>query len=251
MNQIFCLKRYVWLLKRQWFENATGYKWGIALMTLLVGAMFGLFLWIVSRQNLEIPNSAFTELLNVGQMVIFSITGVLFLFIYGAMFFKSLASKHKRMFYFSLPVSPLERVTVAFSFVLVLMPVLILTVFNAFDFIATQLFNQIHGASEQMLIKAKFPVDSLNLNPMVIRTLSFLSYISVFTLGSLIFGKKGPVLSVVFLIVFFVVSEKLWNLIPDTSTSTFVVDYIKNYIALYLLPICWAAMYLVMKKKEA
>ena len=251
MNQIFCFKRYAWLLKRQWFENATGYKWGIALMALLVGLGFGLFLWISSREQFGIPYSAYSELVGAGQMIIFAITGILFLIIYSAQFFKSLASKHKKMFYFSLPVSPLERVAVAFTFVLIFMPVLILIVFNVFDFINIQIFNQIHGASEQMFIKSTHNLGSLSLNTMGINILGWMSYASVFVLCSLMFGKKGPVISIVFLIAFFSGYQLLWNRYIDAANSTFMVDYIKNHAYIYLLPICWTAMYFVMKRKEA
>ena len=249
MNQIFCFKRYVWLLKRQWYENATGYKWGIALMTLLVGAVFGLFVWVSTKQTNDN-----TGILLVGQGVAFGATGLLFLYIYGASFFKSLSSKNRKMFYFSLPVSPLERVAVAFSFVMILMPVLILTVFNVFDFVAVQIFNQIHDISGQMLFSKGAYTDYSSENFRVflkINILAHLSYTSIFTLGSLMFGKKGPVVSIVSLIAFVIVCQWLWITFFGTLNSSFVMDYINNYMYLYLLPLCWAGIYFVMKRKEA
>ena len=243
MNQNFSFKRYVWLLKRQWYENAAIYKWGIVLMALLIVAIFGLFLWASSWENAgnDLP-------LQLGQMAAFGATGIVFLFIYSANFFESITSKNRKMFYFSLPVSPLERVAVAFTFVVVFMPILILTVFSFFDLIAVHLFNHIHGVSMQMFFKTRVPLDSLN--PMFVNILGYLSYASVFTLGSLMFGKRGSVISIAFLIAFFVICQWLWNLFSDTLHPTFVIDYIKNYIFIYLLPICWAEMYFVMKRKE-
>ena len=241
MNQIFCFKRYVLLLKRQWFENETSYKLGIALMALMVGVLFGLFLWISTWTNTDV--SFFPTL----QMGIFAITGIIFLYKYGANFFNSLTSKNKKMFYFSLPVSAFERVVVTFSFVLVFMPILILTVFSVFDFIAVQLFNQMHSVSAQMFFKSLAPFGSLG--KMFVMILSYMSYASVFTLGSLMFGKKGPIITIVFLIVYF--SFYSWfskNI--DADYSAFIIDFMKNYAFIYLLPISWTAIYFVMKRKE-
>jgi len=253
MNQIFCLKRYVGLLKRQWFENATGYKLGIALMALMVGGIYGLFLWISFNQNLVGQN--ISEMISAVQIGLFAATGLLFLYVYSSKFFGSLVSKNRKMFYFSLPVSTFEKVVVAFTFVVVLLPVLILIVFNVFDFITVQLFNQIHGTSVQMFFKTPAPFNSFGLMFMMI--LSYLSYASVFVLGSLMFGKKGPDLSIVFFIVF--VSFYAWlksyfglhQKIYDAGNSMFIIDFIENWVFIYLLPICWTAMYFVMKRKEA
>jgi len=245
MNQIFCFKRYVLLLKRQWYENATNYKLGIALLALLIFAIFGLMLWISAMNDFSISNVEYTGLLFGVQIATFVIIGIVFLILYGARFFRSLSSKHRKMFYFSLPVSPVEQVAVAFTFVLVFMPVLIFSVFNVFDFIAVQLFNHIHGVSGQMLLKAGFSTDILSNNKIVVNKNIFeqLFYISILTLGSLMFGKKGPVVSIAFLIVFLGVSQ--WFL------KTFDLTVIKNYTFVFLFPVCWIAMYFVMKRKEA
>ena len=249
MNQVFSFKRYVWLLKRQWYENAAGYKRGIALMALLICAMFGLLLLIIFRNNISDEHFFF------GQSVIFGATGILFLFTYGAKFFSNLTSKHKGIFYFSLPVSSLERIAVTFTFVVVFMPILILVFFNVFDFIAVQLLNHTHGTSEQILIKIKSALGSVmhltSVSPMIISLLGYISYASIFTLGSLMFGKKGSVISIAFLIVFFVSCGLARNLFFNTPNSAFIIDYIKNYVYVYLLPICWTAMYFVMKRKES
>ena len=246
MNQIFCFKRYTWLVKSQWFENAAIYKWGIALMALLVGAMFGFFLWMSRKEGVAIPESFLT-----GQLATFCLTGVLFLYIFGANFFSSLTSKDKKMFFFSLPVTPLERVAVAFTFVLAFMPILILTVFNVFDFIAVQIFNHLHDISGQMLLRTRAPMDALSQNPVIVNVLAQLSCVSVFVLGSLMFGKKGPVVSLIFLIVVLVAFQWLRNTFFYTVNSTFILEHIENYVYIYLLPICWTAIYFVMKRKEA
>ena len=107
MNQVFSFKRYVWLLKRQWYENAAIYKWGIVLLVLVTGLLFGL--------------------------------------------------------------------------------------------------------------------------------------------GSLMFGKKGPVISITFIIVLFYIYFKL-SIWFGISTH---IDFPKNSIIIYFLPVWWVLMFFVMKKKEA
>jgi hypothetical protein len=153
------------------------------------------------------------------------------------------------MFYFSLPVSPLERVTVAFTFVMVLMPVLLLTVFTVFDFLFVQLFNHIHGTSVEMFFKTSSPFGSLGL--MFVMLFSYLSLTSIFTLGSLMFGKNGIIItliaaSFIMLICSFILI-KILSL--SWADSNIIVG---NVVSLFfLLPVWWVLMYFAMKKKEA
>jgi len=239
MNQVFSFKRYVWLLKRQWCENAAIYKWGIVLLVLAVGLLF----WLSGNWK-DVNNP------HLGQMETFSITGLFFLYIYGAYFFESLSFKHKRMFYFSLPVSPLERVAVAFAYVMILMPVLILTIYTVFDFISVQLFNHIHGTSVQMFFKTSSPFG--NIGMMVVMLFSYLSYTSIFTLGSLMFGKKGILITLfaasilIFIILF--IRIKILSY-PPWAVSDIIKGNILSFF--FLLPVWWILMYFVMKKKEA
>ncbi len=240
MNQNFSFKRYLWLAKRQWYENAAIYKWGIVLMILAIALLF----WLSSSWK-TVDNPP------LGQMETFSVVGIFFLYAYSAWFFESLSSKHKRMFYFSLPVSALERVAVAFTCVMVVLPFLLLSVFIVFDFIFVQLFNYIHGTSVQMFFRTVLPSvygDGL----FIIMLLSYLSYASIFTLGSLVFGKKGPIISIVFIIVFLLIVAWIWRFFSVyTDNPNFVIDFVKSHIFMYFLPVCWTMMYFVMKKKEA
>jgi len=234
MNDFFSFKRYAWLVKRQWFENAAIYKWGIVLMALSVGLLF----WLVSEWKTDANP-------RLEQVTVFFITLVLFLYSYGAWFFESLCSNHKRMFYFSLPVTSLERVAVAFLFVIVLMPILILLVFSLFDFFAVQLFNHIHGTSVQIFFtKPPFATKRL----MIAALLTYLSNASFFTLFTLMFGKKGLVLSILCFIGFFLILG--WLSQTFFAGFTFM-DFIESGFYSFFLPICWVAMYFVMKKKEA
>ena len=240
MNQIFCFKRYLWLVKRQWYENAAIYKWGIVLMVLMTGLLF----WLSSTW--KTVDNGYKPFL--GQMPTFALTGILFLYIYGANFFDSLTSRHKKMFYFSLPALPLERIAVAFTFVIVLLPVLFLLVFTIFDFFAVQLFNHIHGAaSVQMFFKTASPVGHIALFVMMI--LSYLSFTSIFTLGSLMFGKQGAIILLIpFSFIQFVFSLFLVKIL---SYEVYELILINVIVSIFLLPFWWVLMYFVMKRKEA
>ena len=241
MNQFFSFKRYLWLVKRQWFENAAIYKWGIVLMVLTVGFLFGM------TSNWKTADNP-----QLGQKQVFFITVILFFYIYAAYFFESLSSKHKRMFYFSLPVLPLERIAVAFTFVMLLMPALFLTVFTIFDFITVQLFNYIHGTSAQMFFKTDFSgIMGISLFWMF---LGYFSFISIFTLGSLIFGKKGPVISLIFIFAFIFIYFWIWRWLITIGVCSPKPDFIVGNgrdIFVYLIPVWWVLMYFVMKRKEA
>ena len=249
MNDFFSFKRYAWLVKRQWFENAVIYKWGIALIALVVGLHFWLTSnWktvdIILENNPQLSQEiSYGFYPRLGQGPTFVLLGLFLLCIFGGWFFDSLSSKHKRMFYFSLPVTPLERVAVAFTYVMVLMPALFLTVFTVFDYIFVQLFNYVHGTSVQMFFKTASQFEGIG---KIILFSTFLSATTIFTLDSLIFGKKGPVISLIVIIALiniWIKSSMLFDIHPDLLMN--------SGIFIILIPICWILMYFVMKKKEA
>ena len=256
MNQIFSFKRYFWLVKRQWFENAAIYKWGIVLIVSVTGFLF----WLTSNWKTVDKYLEFNpDLINrdishfyprLGQEPTFLLIGIFLLCIFGGWFFESLSSKHKKMFYFSLPVSPLERVVVAFTCVIVLFPVLLLTVFTIFDCIFVQLFNHIHGTSVQILLKKGTLFNNVGIIGL---SLSFLSLASIFTFGSLILGRKGPIVTIIFIIAisfaYFWLIKWLFVL-GLYSRPNFVIGNGRD-IFVYLIPVWWVLMYFVMKKKEA
>ena len=249
MNQVFSFKRYWWLVKRQWYENAAIYKWGIVLMALATGMLFWMFSdWITADKYFENhPISSSNPYPHLGQELTFTIMGVFMLCIFGGWFFDSLTSKQKKIFNFSLPVLPLERIAVAFTSVMIVMPVLLLTIFSAFDFIFVQIFNHIHGTSVQMF----FIDDSHFINTgRISGLLSLLSLTSIFTLGSLIFGKKGPAISIIFIIIMLYLINTLVikNFIIARSHDTYIM---MNSHFILLISLCWLMMFFVMKKKEA
>ena len=237
MNRIFNFKRYMWLAKCQWYENAASYKRRIFLMILATGLLFWLFVSLKSSVPPEIA-----------QTITFCITGIVFLYVHGATFFKGLSSKHRKMFYFSLPATPLERVAVTFTFVMALMPVIFLTVFAIFDFVFVQMLNRIHDIPAQTFFNT-LPTFDTSAKTMVVMVLSQLSIVSIFTLGASIFGKRGPVISIIFMIVFTSVYDRLLKLFYGADSLEIVLS--ERYTFIYLLPVCWIAMYFVMKKKEA
>ena len=264
MNQNFSFKRYLWLVKRQWFENAATYKWGIILMVLVICLAF---LLPSDWKTVENPR--------LHQWATIPFVAIFFLYIYGGWFFDRLSSKRKGMFYFSLPVTPLERVVVAFTFVMILFPVILLSVFTVFDFIFVQLFNHIHGTSEQMLFNTTSIKDigltygGIGLTSVML--LGYLSNASILMLGSLMFGKKGPVISIIFVIAFSFIFLWLWCLFfsvarPVNNVSDYInfffyfslspsvaIEFTKSNILIYIVPlmIWWVLMFFVMKKKEA
>ena len=233
MNQIFSFKRYVWMLKRQWYENAASYKWGILLMVLVPDILF----WITNSWKItHIPNPD----LGVANAMI---TRTLFLYVFSALFFGFFDSKHKKMSYFSLPVSVLERVAVAFTYVVILAPVLFKGITIVFNFVSVQLFDHIHGTSLQAYFKSDFKLEFYVMFFNV-------ALCCIFVLGSLIFGKKGQVITLFTILVFlFFIYGKL--LIWFMKIGIFNIYNDPEDILYYIFPLCWIAMYFVMKRKEA
>jgi len=226
MNHFFSFKRYVWLLKRQWYENAAIYKWGIVLMVLVPDLLF----WIIKSWEITHPNShTDTETVMIAK--------TLFLYIFGATFFNNLESKNKKMLYFSLPVSALERVAVAFTFVTVLMPVLYSGIFTLSNLVSAQLFDHIHGTSF-MYSELMLPFQPLFFH---------LSLCSIFALGSLMFGKKGSIITLLAIVAFLYIYRWLWYWLKYFE----IVNHNVGNILFFIFPLCWAAIYFVMKRKQA
>lgn len=237
MNQIFNFKRYTLLLKHQWAENAVIYKWGIILMLILTPLLF----WLCS-------NWKASQTLNWGQQPTFVLLGVLYLYTFAGNFFESLANKSKGMFYFSMPVSSLERISVAFTFVLVLFPTLFMTVFSVFDFIFVQLFNYTHGTSKQMIIT--------NVSLLWPFVRYYLTTASILILGSLVFGKNGIIKTV---FTFSVISAAFFGLlklfsiitqVPIKFNESKVLGFENNWLFCLIVLFCWTMLYFKMKKKE-
>ncbi|MDR0815210.1 MAG: hypothetical protein LBN37_05615 [Bacteroidales bacterium] len=244
MNQIFSFKRYAWLVKRQLVENAAIYKYGIGL---LIG-LIALFFWLFSNWKSDAIAPS------LGHIPVLFITGSFFLLIFSGNFFESIGSKNKGMFYFSLPVSPLERVAVAFTFVMILFPALFLLIFSAFDYCAVQAFNSIHHTNVKMI--------ELDLNITGIYAL----LISAFALGSFMFGKNGMIktgLSLFALVlVYFGLTLLIFRFILNglsfginiNSNDIRINDIPFNDLftsAWYLLiPLFWIILYFKIKEKE-
>jgi len=221
MNQIFCFKRYAWLLKRQWFENAVNYKRGIALIVIIIGMVYVWVMhWNVSKHPLD------------RMPIVFGVV-MIFLSLYTFVFFDSLNVKSKGMFYFSLPVSPLERVATAFVFTMVLFPVFLFAVFNIFDFLFVLLYNYIHGTSEQMIIKLPLLFTMQNI-------LGWMSICSISLLCSLIYGKNGHNVGSFLFVFIFIFSLNVLKIKLFAMLDFFA----------FLLPIVWITMYFFMKKRE-
>jgi hypothetical protein len=170
-------------------------------------------------------------------------TRMVSLYIFAALFFFNWGSKRSRMFYLSLPVTSLERVAVAFTFMMVLMPVLVEGLNLVSHFIFVPLFDYIHGTSLQE--KELYAYSEWGLICKVI--FYNLSLCSIFALGSLIFGQGGSVITLLIFSVPFAIYKWLWwsvlvkLLAPNTQPEI---------ILYFIFPACWVAMYFVMKKKE-
>ena len=238
MDQIFSFKRYLLLMKRQWYENAGIYKSGILLMAISL-----IFMYAILTSWKE------TDHLRMGQVGSFALVSMFFLYTFGDNFFESLKSKPKGMFYFSLPVSPLERVAVAFTCVMVLMPAIFVIIFFPLDFLAVKLFNHIHGASEGLIYTKTLSLPHRTVGFFTLIS-SGLTFSSIFVLCSLFFGKKIfiklAIYSLVFLF-FSIFSFLHYNLNHDIISP---LDFFTSGIFILIAPLCWISMYFVLKNKE-
>lgn len=241
MNQIFSFKRYAWLLKSQWYENASIYKIGIVLAVVLTIVIFVSF---TSGQQFDV--SQFKHI----QATVFILSGILVSLAFGAVFFNKLHSKEKGMFYVSLPILPLERIAVTFFCSAIVVPVLFLIIFNIFDFFAVQLLNYTSGASEQMLFVGNFPSNLFAI------FLSFFSFFSISAFWSLAFGKKGTIATAFFIAVSITVYALIFawldkiGVVPKPPEGFQIAIGYGDDFFVYMIPIWWILMYFVMKRKE-
>jgi len=224
MNQIFSFKRFLWLLKRQWFENATLYKWGLILIPLITGLLFVWAIYWDVGGNYSLYQRA----------PIFALTLLIIPLVYMLSFFGDLRIKSKGMFYFSLPVSPLERIVVAFTFTLGLL-VISFVILTIFDFIFVPIFNQLHETSEKMLIKTE------EFFPRFLKiSLGFLPFGVIGMLASLM-NRKIEQYTVLCFMIFLV-------FIPFSVEKAQMIKFFEIYPI--LIPVCWVYMFFAIKRKE-
>jgi|GEM_PF-3390388 len=242
MNKIFSFKRVALLLKNQWYENASIYMIGIVLTIALSIVMF----W---------GNFSYWELeydFPYMQRTVLFLSGILALLAFGATFFNKLHAKQKGMFYASLPVLTLERVVAAFICLAVIAPLLFLLIFNVIDFVAVQIFNQIHETTKQMLFRGNIP----SVYSIFTIFLALLSFSSISAFWSLLFGKKGAIATVFFIVISIMIYALTLGWLIKKGFYENPSDNINISIGegddffIYLIPIWWILMYFIMKRKE-
>ena len=233
MNQIFSFKRFVWLLKRQWMENSAFYLFTMGIIAVAIPVIRWSF----------IIGSLGVNRLQMGHESTFVFL-IFFLWGHAAHYFnQNLGSKSKRMFSFSLPVSPFERVMVAFSFVVMFVPVFVLTIFCINDYLFVQLYNEIHKASEQMLIFKFTPTKWGDVNFFSVYLVNLFAFIPIFALCSFFLRNRGLFLSISLYMIFMFSFEKRMGCYISNLFETVM------YVLLFQV-FCWMLMYFGMKKKE-
>ena len=235
MNQIFSSKRFVWLLKRQWMENSAFYKWGMAIIVVVIPVIqWSFILWRMNDKRPEMGHELVVVILSI------------FLWLYASYYFiQTLGSKSKRMFSFSLPVLPLEQVMVAFVYIVVLVPAYVFAVFCINDYLFVQLFNDIHEVSEQMLISKSLQT-SFGLIDLFILHLVYLFYfVPIFALCSFFLRNRGLFISFGLYIsaLSFISYKKVWELYCSCFFGMF-------FCVCLIHAFCWTLIYFGMKNKE-
>jgi hypothetical protein len=239
-------------MKRQFVENAALYRWSMLILILLIPLLFWLFIdW----------NSSTAPRVNGIGESIFVIACIICPVIFGGTYFESIASKHKSMFYFSLPVSASERLATAFSFAMIIFPAICFTLLAVCDTFSAWLYH------------LKFDADY----PPFTRYLDFeliyitITLISVFVLGSFIFGKISVIKTGVALVVLMGLFQGLIKLIfpliiqgeiknaefekvmieYGTEWKWIQVDTLFNHMWYLIAPLCWIILYFKIKEREA
>ena len=225
MNNIFCLKRFLLLLRLQWSENKRVYILGILATTLILG----IFFWL--------PNSwtPTDRIVRFNRDIVYPL-GLIVSSVYFAFFFNSMNKKERGMFYFSLPVSTFERVTVVFVHTMIFAPVVLFAILNVIDFFSVKIFNNIHGTYETMYYKT-FSI--IALRSLFAKYLGFMSLYLFLMLIRFRYGKIGE--SINFLIIVLVFFSFRWTKVPFWDML---------HVFAFLLPVCWMLIYFTMKLRE-
>ncbi|MDR3261274.1 MAG: hypothetical protein LBT78_05505 [Tannerella sp.] len=246
MNQLFSFKRYAWLMKRQFVENKKIYFWGIGAIVACVALMFMTFIrWDKGEYFDHEP--------------VFGISCFIFMLFYAGTFCEPLNSKYKGMFYFSLPATPLERLAVIFSYVMVLFPAVLLSILYVEDYLAVAIFNSIHGAQKHLLSLFALEWKVVLVMP---------QFVSGIALCSFMLGRAGILkagfLFFIGMLLSFLIASGVYNLIIPAHISniewngvwiekyqtTLSVDSIYTQAWYLLAPVCWVVFYFKLKEKE-
>jgi hypothetical protein len=240
-------------MKRQYVENATLYRWSVLVLILSVPFLNWLFIDWNSVSSLGSGNGS--------REVIFVISCAIFPVIFGGTFFENIASKYKGMSYFSLPVSVPERLTAAFSYTMILFPAACFTLFSVCDAFSIWLYN------------TKFDTDYVSFVTYLDFELVYLivTMISMFVLGSFMFGKisivkTGAVLAILFglfqglikLIYPLIIRDEIKNVEFDSlmfKSEAGIWEWVQvetffSHSWYFIAPLCWIVLYFKLKERE-
>ncbi len=246
MNDIFSFKRYALLMKRQWVENRKLYLLGIP-------SVLGILTFFMC--SLENREEVFLS--DFGSFT-FIAAGMFFILILSGTFFQRVNTKENGMFFFSLPTSKLEKWAVAFSYTMVIFPLIYLGLFYTVNFFVIQALNSIYHIHFHMLSPAQIGLDWAII-------LFLLTSFAV--LGSLFLGKNGVFISFLVFVFLAVVlpiiiqylfapanttQMYLGMLVDDTTGNTLTLSrsLIVYQFKYLLIPLCWILLYLKIKEKE-
>ncbi|MDR0363461.1 MAG: hypothetical protein LBH92_00320 [Bacteroidales bacterium] len=251
MNDVFSFKRFALSVKAYWIEN----KKRIILKFILIPIiLMFLFLILNSWKPIKSYQYDFHD-----EFIFITFCGA-FLCGNAIRFFNNYSTKREMtMFSLSIPTAPLERLLIAFCYVMIFIPLILISFFFIIDFIAIGIFNNLHQSDQIMFKLSDIPASDY---------IGFATIASVILFGSLFFKKYGGFISIILIIIFLLLQISITSLflpreavnliefgsfeIIERGTGNRIsINGFMQYFNYLLLPLCWILSYMKLREKEA
>ncbi len=256
MNNIFSIKRFALLARKQWLENYLLY-----IGSFIVLVAFDFFL-LYQSNTWDLKNPGSNHHFDTLPTFIISL-GVCATFILLA-YFRTINTHTKQLAYFTQPTSTIEKLAAVFLF---MVPVMLIA-FGAAFAISAPIMRSVYDSFYHInaTIFSKYEVSTMKESVLVFLTLQSLILLGMHTFKRYAIIKTAIAIIFLFFLFFYAFPELTFNWILPIegfrSCSYNTVDFIKNhayeqldykdilFLPNYLVYICWFALYSKMKEKQ-
>jgi hypothetical protein len=256
MNNIFSIKRFGLLVRKQWLENYLLYIGSfIVLMAFDFFILYQSNTWDLNNQD---THRHFDTLPTF--IISFGVSAAFILLAY----FRTINTHTKQLAYFTQPTSTLEKLAAIFLFAVPVM----LVAFGAAFAISVSVMHSMYDSfyHTTTTVFSKYEVTTMKESILVFLTLQSLILLGMHTFKRYAIVKTFIAIIILFFLFFYALPGLTFNWILPIegfrSCSYNSIDFLKNheyeqldykallYLPNYLVYICWFALYFKIKEKQ-
>ncbi|MBP1639687.1 MAG: hypothetical protein H6Q17_1270 [Bacteroidetes bacterium] len=256
MNNIFSIKRFALLVRKQWLENYLLY-----IGSFIVLMAFDFFI-LYQSNSWDLNNQGYYAHFDTLPTFIISF-GVSAAFILLA-YFRTINTHTKQLAYFTQPTSTLEKLAAIFLF---MVPVMLIAFGAALSIsipVMHSMYDTFHHTTSPLF--SKYEISTMKEAILVILTMQSLILLGMHTFKRHAIVKISIAIIILFILFFYALPGLTFNWILPIegfrSCSYDTIDFLKNheygqmvykgipYLPSYLIYVCWFVLYFKIKEKQ-